>query len=412
MHNIPEIIVDYERSIEIQQASNKILQVVDEISSQTNLQFYHHKKGHVDVVYVVDSRERELAYGLGKGIHSMIGAYGECIEHLIYRDIGHHGQKGFSLADFKTTQGCQEDIILRYACGLSDAPDEINCIQFNSVKSDSKVFIPRSFVNYHFLQDSQKPLTQFKSFLSRYVTTSGTAFGLTEDDAFLHALNEVIERDLTSEFFLTISSMDFLTKNTFAKLNKSTLPAYFQALIDDISKLYTPSSIELYISKTIFGNWWSICIAKPSFSSSYLLPQWGAGCSLSYDLAIYRSITECIQMLDAYEVENEYADKNLLTFLQGYPYLENIANLEAPNTFFEVPYETSNTTANLPIASQIDIICSNMILKGYRPAKHVASQGNSYSVVCAYVPNLERFYNITKCTPVLPLRYILKMTSI
>lgn len=44
-----------------------------------------------------------------------------------------------------------------------------------------------------------------QSFLSRYSTNSGTAFGLTTNEALLHSVNELVERDALSDLYYSIA---------------------------------------------------------------------------------------------------------------------------------------------------------------------------------------------------------------
>ncbi|OGQ47190.1 MAG: hypothetical protein A3H42_00385 [Deltaproteobacteria bacterium RIFCSPLOWO2_02_FULL_46_8] len=400
-----EKMANFERSITPDKAEKIISRAVEQLSDRYCYKFNHYKKKTTDIVHVEDVDGKEIVYGLGKGIYSKLGAYGECLEHLFYRDLGKRETKQISVDEFKKSAPFNQDIVLQYAYTLGGAPHSVNCILFNELRSNEVFWVPDVYINYHFF-DRLDQRSDFDCFLGKYVTTSGTAFALTREDAFLHALNETIERDLTSEFFLELSDLKYGVKNDFYQVSLNTLPDHLQSSVKDIQNRYQPATIEIYMSQTIFNVWWSFCVVRFNNACGFLLPIWGAGCSVLHDLAIYRSISECIQMLDNYEIENEKSDRALLNFVQKFPKFRKIAFLETENKFKEKEYDKNNNVNEISVSDQIKYITKNMNHHGFYPSMYVSSDINPCYLACAYTPNLERFYNITKSMMVLPIKYI------
>jgi ribosomal protein S12 methylthiotransferase accessory factor len=404
--DVLEKISAFERSVPVNEAIKKLEKVKSLIIHNQNVVFNHYRRGKTDIVYVEDVNGIELSYGLGKGVHSLLGAYGECIEHLFYDRIGLTSNSKIPLAQFIKSKQYKADYILKHSLSLKGAPEELECIEFRYYETDESFFIPKIYVNYNFLDHKGKPSNDCLAFLSRYVTTSGTAFGFTQNDAYLHALNEIIERDLTSEFMLLLLNPKYEAKSRFSKLDISTLPIFFLDLILDLKKVSWAQKIEIYISKTIFNTWWSICIVRFKNSSIFILPQWGAGSSLLFDLALYRSITECRQMVENYSNENLKSDKRLVHFVRVYKKLINISYFKNTNQFRIVKYQKEYNISKTSVENQVSIICDSMKKRGFMPSVHVVISTPQFSIVCAYAPNLERFYNITKSVPTLPINFI------
>ncbi len=179
-----------------------------------------------------------------------------------------------------------------------------------------------------------------------------------------------------------------------------------QKLISYIQDKYQ-GCIEVIVAKTDFGSWFSFAITRFEEQDTFILPQYGAGSSLYYDLAIYRSLTECIQMLDNYQDENRANDNDLLNFVELRPKFKPIAFLQLGSVFQIEYYDDKNNISLQSVEFQIQILVANMSSLGYCPSQYVVDYGDFF-IVCSYTPNLERFYNIRKTVSALPLSFIQK----
>lgn len=397
-------VAEFERSVFREDAGTALRRIIQMLESEKGVVFKHYSTVSTHIAQVCDGAGNELAYGLGKGVDSLLGAYGECIEHLVYLDIGKIRSVRLSLNEFQQTSTYRSDPAVRYAFSLSEAPDPVECLLFTSVELGVSHYVPCAFVNYNLLKDDL--LCPFDRFTSRYCTTSGTAFGFREEDAYLHALNEIIERHVTSEYFLLLSGIPESLSSSFRFLRVETLPSYLRKLVDDILAQFEITDVELVIARTPFGSWWSFCVARPAPSTRFILPPWGAGASLHYDLAIYRSLSECLQMLENYEAGNISADERLLDFVKRYARFKSVATLPPPSELREVSYQSDLNISPIAVTQQIDTLEAAMAAQGHAPGRFVAHSDHGFNVVCAFAPGLERFYNITKGAAVLPMTYL------
>lgn len=401
--------LDIERTIHMSDAEARICSAVASIQVQFDCRFHSYPRNSAYVAYVKSADGKEITYGLGKGEQAKIGAYGECIEHFFYKRIGLSNEITLDKGEFLASELAQTDLILRQAFELDGSPDVIRCVSFDSLVGDGCVFLPTIYVNFeHF--SPVETLNPFELFLTRYVTTSGTSFGLTEVDAVLHSLNEIIERDATSEFFISLLDLGFKLKNTFHSVREDALPESVLAILDQLKKTHQPSQLEFYMSRTVFGTFWAFCIARFPASSPFVLPQWGAGSSLSCELAIYRSISECLQMLDCYDKANDQSQRNLIHHSKKYSHFRTIAYLPVRERAVGKLENLSEwIIGDLAIgspASQVNQIATNMSRLGFSPMKYIVEQSSLYCVATVFAPNLERFYNITKGMFALPMAYL------
>lgn len=406
------VLSDFERTVKCDIAAASILEVAANVAQSYNISFEIHRDGPIHAVYAYSANNTQVTYGLGKGPSSLIGAYGECIEHLHYKEIGRYSEHIIMCSEFCELQTAKADCILNYAFSLDDHPVAIPCIPFRNLLNGDSIHLPTYYFNYHLLEKDVELKKAFYVFLSRYVTTSGTAFGLTEADATLHALNEIIERHITSTFLLYICGYQYKSTMHFQTVDLSTVPSNMTQPLREIVSL-SGGYPQLCVTKTHFGGWWAFCLSSPCPAKSpYILPQWGAGFSLSFDVAVFRAISECLQMLTAYNDENKNEDRKLCLFLKQFPRFAPVANIAAFLPRSNVPFKDISLCAtidlSMTVSEQIETIAKGMALAGATPYVHVAIQECLFSIVTAYAPNLERFYNITKCAPVLPLQYIRK----
>lgn len=401
-----DMIINGERSIDPVQSEKMITEFSRYIATKFDVKFSHYQKASTDCVFLENRDGEEITYGLGKGKYSKIGAFGECIEHFLYRDVGKLGCRSVLISELKNGEVAKNDVVVRTALKLAEEDTAIDCIDFKSTIDEQIVQVPCMYVNYHIL-DELKERNSMHTFLGRYVTNSGSAYGLTEDDAYLHALNETIERDLSSEFFLLLTGHGYSVKNEFIQVPIDTLPPDFTPGLEYLKQNYAVDKIDLFLSRTVFDTWYAICVVHLG-DRQYILPQFGAGSSLYYRLAIYRSISEAIQMIDNYETENSTADRSLIEFIGNHDTLKNVITFDLSGSVPQVEYEPKNEISPMSTSDQIKVILEAMRREGFNTYKRTEFTHQMGYLVCSYTPGLEKFYNITKSVAVLPLQYLEK----
>ncbi len=401
-------LANLERSLSSEEAEQAIALATEEVARHLNLRFYHYIKSDTDVVYALDSSDQEVTYGLGKGCLARLGAYGECLEHALYKSLSNNQGK---LDFISKSTAISEDYILAKAYSLNGAPESEVFFEFKENCQTRKVLVPTQYVSYH-LFDQSPILNDFKTFMSRYVTTSGAAFGLTVDDAHLHALNETIERHLTSQFFYDLVSQGEKidgADNSYYSLEMNDLPDSINSVVNQHKGLKGIKKHSVLVKQTEFGTWWAISVCHFE-GSDIILPQWGAGSSMYLGLAVYRAISESLQMINNYEMENRLSDRKFESFSKQYPSLRRLAFLDsdcvAPNYVKFSDLSGEYPSSRLSPTEQLKLISESMAEKGYRPSHFVAFDGKWAKLVLSYTPNLERFFNITKSMPVLPISHL------
>ena len=134
--------------------------------------------------------------------------------------------------------------------------------------------------------------------LCRYSTNSGTAAGTTLEDAQLHALMELVERDaLSIELLATV----------FAPNPRSVRRMTRKSLTDELRKMFAIAERETGGIVTI----WYIAsdIQIPAILAAAWIPSdmnygyFGSGASLYVDCAIKRALTEAVQGFHIYTAE-------------------------------------------------------------------------------------------------------------
>jgi ribosomal protein S12 methylthiotransferase accessory factor len=399
---------DFERSVSFKDALLLLSDASQAIENRFCVEFFDYPKGASHVAYARDASGCEIAYGLGKGTHSRLGAYGECIEHLVYDRIGFDSSVPIPKAEYLHAAGPCHDVIMSFALNLPSAPDQLFCTEFRSLANGATIYIPREFVNFQHFGDDYLG-NDYTLFLSRYVTNSGTAFGFALDDALLHALNELIERDATSRFLMSMLGLQNPAVRYF-RLDPESLPHSLSLPLSSMRACHNPEHIELYCCRTPFGPWWSFAICRFGGASHFRIPQWGAGASFSLELALYRSLSECLQMLDCFDSGNADADDVLLHKGSIYPFFRDVAHMNTRGlaTAIEMTNYASiiSDPQHFTVLDQVSALVDRMDHLGHSPAIHVAHHEHGLAVCTAFAPNLERFYNVTKGFPALPLALI------
>ncbi len=90
---------------------------------------------------------------------------------------------------------------------------EVPCRQYQCLKTGANIYYPLFLTFPSYLSQVDRSNDSLDSFapLYRYSTNSGTAIGGNFEEAMIHAINEIVERDATSIFLL---------KNFLGSVNK------------------------------------------------------------------------------------------------------------------------------------------------------------------------------------------------
>ncbi|MFJ9821388.1 YcaO-like family protein [Streptomyces sp. NPDC101151] len=232
--------------------------------------------------------------------------------------------------------------------------------------------------------------------LVRHSSTNGVAVGLAFEEAAVHALNEVIERDALSLFLIR----SVIRPTPARVLTRDSLPTTLQELLRSIEDRLR-SEVTLVNITTDLGVPSVLAVTTPS---SQGVPRYGAGASLSMFHAATRACTELLQVALLRERPGSVAEFHVkLNALSEYPLLQRCARL-GPHLLRRVTPEpfTDTVPPSTPgghLARIIDTLADN----GYDPHLAIAEGMPAGIYAChALIPGLEHFMLVLAGHPLAP----------
>lgn len=338
-----------------------------------------------------------VSEGAGKGRHCILGALGESVEHYLMQQHKTTNCMATPTSEIRAQPALALDGILS---NLPINPNQIDCIHMKDMQTGILVKIPIVLLQpdagfEHKIKDDHE-----LSFLTRYATNSGSAFGCSEGEAILHGLNEAIERHILSNMLMTLCGQhESLAMNT---LEEGALEDVFSDFPQFIPRA---KEMRVLLYKSIFGTFFSVALPKRPQGRHPICPI-GSGCSLDPRIAIQRSTTELTQTIDLFDETEKLQDENTHGLLDPCPWLRPLIKLDTlrNRTFeeFRLPPPTTRT-----VEEQIDIITQELVRTGHQPLKRCVSKlANGCAVFQVYVPGFERFNLIRLGLPVVPQRHL------
>jgi ribosomal protein S12 methylthiotransferase accessory factor len=344
-----------------------------------------------------------IATGIGKGIDQQCKASAlfEAIEHYFW------GQTDILTNPIRLDLKSQDSFLVdacpdfNYICGNNEV--EFSRVKFDQINnSQNSILYPYFLTNPFWESTSEVERNSINSYsLMRYSSNSGTASGLSKDEAMLHALLESIERDAIGiELLSTIIRKKPLPVR---RLIEESLPNNIRQLIsrlnEDNSLLYgiwDISTSDINIPVML------VCV----FDSKSKRKYFGSGSSLSVEYAVERALLEAIQSMHMWRTKKDLPPQNEITpntplYLRcmldrGYfGFRGGETNLDINEV--KSPSSSHNTT----IIDQIDIIIKKLKESGFNAFQRSILDDKVY--VCQVViPGLELFHLVTSRIPVLP----------
>ncbi|MFF3671169.1 YcaO-like family protein [Microtetraspora malaysiensis] len=236
--------------------------------------------------------------------------------------------------------------------------------------------------------------------LMRYSCNSGSAVGVTADEALLHALNEAIERDAFSLLLVCafLSTADFRP----AVIDPVTLPAELERVHAATEQLIGSPVYLLDIVSDV-GVPTMLAYAAPTISRPH---RRGVGTSLSPVYAAWRALTELLQSTLGEALPwSDAPHRGELAGLAGCPELYACGRFDLTDhlrSALTVPFASAERVPEHP-HRQLRELCSILAVHGYTPYwRTVAAVTGEITAVHAIVPGLERFMLITDGNLVLP----------
>lgn len=347
---------------------------------------------------------RGFGSGKGRREEARVGALFEAVEHLMSGTRG-FGATGAVLrrAHDVAVGDLTVDVAVRL---LRDGPDEpLACRPAESLVDGTRIALPLFLSCPDYLADARREqraeLGDHYDYtgVGRYSINSGCASGANRDEALVHALNEIVERDA----FSLLLSRQFLAgsgaPDRLAVLDPDSLPPDL-AELRAVARHRAGGEVHLVEMTTD--------LAVPAVLA-YLVPTRGVparvrgcGASLSRHHATWRALTELCQLASGSSAEAGLQEP--ASELAKYPPLHACYRADLTTALREADTVTyRDTTAPQQPAEHLRQLISRIAASGHTPYfSTLHTFRNDVTVVSAFVPGLERFLLITDGNLVIP----------
>lgn len=356
-------------------------------------------------VQLIDKKGNVVSDGTGKGefAEGLLGALFEAVEHYCSMHlIDQENQFIVAISNLRNIDQCKNERVIDLL--LKQPEKTVLARRYKSADEQEELHYPV------FITDPPhwKRLSQNETFdcrtLIRYASNSGTAIGATEDEAFVHAVNEVVERDAFSRFLF----------------DKFYLPDGIKLPLVDLSKL--PESLRRIAksaSNEIGAKIYVIDITSSLNIPTYIAitdspvgyqPPHGCGASMNPLHAIRRCLTELLQMHRSWFSFKHHStlDADKFSELEAYPDLLRCMQLDMRACINRCGTDIACTPKNysgighsaydhrMAIISRINQTGRQI----YWTTRYKAANG--ITAITSVIPGCDRFFLVTYGLIVLP----------
>jgi ribosomal protein S12 methylthiotransferase accessory factor len=385
-------IIMVEREFPPLAAREKILQSARSLQLSLSIEYSNTSKT-VATCKLMDKQGSLLAEGAGKGIHAEIGAMAESLEHFA---LTHH--YGKDLTNIAIDKIRQQPLLSMdgLIANLPETQSVIECVTLMAPRSGATAQVPAV------LHLPGSPLAErirsYKgfSFLSRYSSNSGIAFGCSEPEAILHGINEVIERHILSKVLMCLCD-----QHESLLMSSPSADVLDQVFFENSALRRAADGIKILIIKTIYGVYFSIAIPKRA-DGRHPICQIGSGCSVDARIAIQRATTELLQCTLLFDESEKAADLNTYTMLRKSERFRRLISLEILRNIEHI-FRRLEPPVELSVSDQIDHITDKVLATGLQVLhRTLLNFDNGCAVTHTYIPGTERFNLIRAGMPVVP----------
>lgn len=225
---------------------------------------------------------------------------------------------------------------------------------------------------------------------SEMPTNNGTAIGATFEEAMLHAINELVERDALSCFLLSTFCKEAPSRTKLVQ--KGTLPDRISQIINKIEKAYEEELLIVDISNDL---------KCPVFLASFtkqnqLIQPMGTGASLNPEYALERAILEALQSLHLTDEKIKSEDTLILKRFNQWPRLKKCAQCDLKSlSNIEIVGCNQSENSSYKLNESLDLISkileNNNLQIFY--AKHYESP-SGITCLKVVIPELEQFHRV------------------
>lgn len=381
-----------EREFPIFESENKILKTLDSLSLIPSVKFSN--AANLVATCTLENRNGStVAEGAGKGKYCYVGAMAESLEHYALDNLSLGNVFTCNTSYIRHQALTQMDGLL---VNLPKDNTSIECVEVADIRTGRTALVPSILHLPHRCFIQKRHALPDISYLNRYSTNSGIAFGCTENEAVLHGLNEVLERHVYSKILMSLCGQHE------SLILKSPSIAIIEDIFGYCNELRVIArDIKILTTETVHGVYFSMAMPKRPNGRFVVCPV-GSGSSIDPRIAIERAITELLQAMELYDDTEKEQDLCAHSLIDRSPalrpliHLEPLRNIEYTGTRLDPP-------RNLSVAEQIDFITEKLLATGLRAfTRTLAKFTGGCAVTQTYVPDLERFNLIRAGVPVVP----------
>lgn len=266
-------------------------------------------------------------------------------------------------------------------------------LEFKEINGENSFFLPLflSFPNYI---DEDIENEDFDEAI-QYVSNNGISIGVNKNEALLHSLCELIERNSLSHHYIDT----FIMNKPYTKIKKNSISSHLLKIIEIIEEEIN-SELEIIKLKNQFNLYTYLVYPKNKEIRKFFK---GSGCSISSEYALERSILECLQSFQVFTLDEQNEINYKESIYKEYKlnnYLK-ILNLDYGNNFKEIDFE-KNIINFSSLKEILDQIISTINEKGYKI--FIKELFNKNNIVClkVIIPNFEKFHLVAEGIAVLP----------
>ncbi len=286
------------------------------------------------------------------------------------------------------------DYSITYFTNNFETKDDIKWIKFvNFTNEKDEINVPLFLINVY---ENEIILDKNKKYhmTSKYVSNNGVAIGATRNEAILHGLNEILERNSVSHHLIDV----FLNNYIYDVIDSNTLPQYLKDIYDEI-EITVDEKVNILELNNEYGlNVYMVYTKNKSCD----IPFKGFGASLSSEYALERALLECLQSFHLYNNDCIQEDKLILNRFEKYPVYSKIIKLDYSNIAFNIKKFEIKNYNGLNVKDMLNKITTSIRNNGLEIYFHEIINDNNVCCVHTIIPNLEKFHLVLLGNLVIP----------
>ena len=341
-----------------------------------------------------DNTVADMGNGKGIGLQSEISAKYEALEHYLSTQKSELKQQciSFSLEeiDGKLSE-INRKVLPSYFLKTCNKMKKTPWVSFQGY-SGTSIILPYFMADPNYI-NNPFPYDDFDySSLSDLPTNNGTAIGTTFEEAMIHAINELIERDSISCFLLSTFCRKKPKKMKI--INKNSLPLHLNEIIAKIESDYDEELLIIDIATNLQFPTFLVTFTRQAHS----IQPMGFGTSLNSAYAVERAILEALQSLHLFDEDLRKEDDKILNKFIFWPKLQKCAQCDLLPLIKACHYDIHEFQASF-IPKNLCELLDEIIRKLEHRNLHVFfgmhyQSENGVSCVKVIIPGIEQFHRV------------------